>query len=183
VFATKPVDELSKDAFPQIIFFPTISLQAHDLDKEYLDRLVPAAMPLIAQRERVGKPIYDAVTISRQKIEVTTADKDNSVWGVAMWEGVYPRIDYFSVYIQGLTNAYKFADKPADFKAGDKPGKGRTFTRKTLVLHFWRPGDTIAEKEDEIVYGMPTEGDEASQKEINAQYGQDNRLDYRWIYR
>jgi hypothetical protein len=183
VFGAKPVDELPKDAFPQVLFFPTISLQAHDLKKEYLDRLVPAAMPVIAKRERVGKPIYDSVTISRQKIEVTTADKDNSVWGVAMWEGVDPRIDFFSVYVQGLTNAYQFADKADDFKPGDKPAKGRTFTRKTLVLHFWRPGDTVAEDENEIRYGMPIEKEEAAQKEINVQYGQDDRLDYRWIYR
>lgn len=182
VFATKPVDDLPKDAFPQIIFFPTISLQAHDLEKEYLDRVVPAAMPVIAKRERVGKPIYDAVTISRQKIEVTAPDKDNSVWGVAMWEGVDPRIDYFSVYVQGLTNAYRFADNPDEYKPGDKPGKGRKFTRKTLALHFWRPGDTIAENEGEVRYGMPTEQEPAAQKEINAKYGQEDRLDYRWIY-
>jgi len=183
VFATKPVDELPKDAFPQIIFFPTITLQAHDVEKEYLDRVVPAALPLIAKRERVGKPIYDAVTISRQKIEVTTADKDNSVWGVAMWEGVDPRIDFFTVYVQGLTNAYHFADNPDQYQPGDKPGKGRKFTRKTLAIHFWRPGDTIAENEGEVRYGMPVEKEPAAQKEVNARYGQEDRLDYRWIYR
>ena len=58
--------------------------------------------------ERVGKPIFDSVTISRQKIEVTTADKDNSVWGVAMWEDVDPELDFFSVYVGGMTNAYKW---------------------------------------------------------------------------
>lgn len=191
VFDTKPVDELSPSAFPQIIFFPTITLEAHDLKdgdgnpliKEYLDRVVPAALPVIARRERVGKPIHDAVTISRQKIEVTTPDKDNSVWGVAMWEGVDPRIDFFTVYVQGLTNAYRFADKPDDYQPGDKPGKGRTFTRKTLVLHFWRPGDTIAENEGEVEYGMPIEKEPAAQQEVNAMYGQKDRLDYRWIYR
>jgi hypothetical protein len=183
VFATKPVDDLPKDSFPQIIFFPTITLQAHDLDKEYLDRVVPAAMPVIAKRERVGKPIYDSVTISRQKIEVTTPDKDNSVWGVATWEGVDPRIDYFTVYVQGLTNAYRFVDSPDDFQPGDKPGKGRKFTRKTLALHFWRPGDTIAENEGEVRYGMPTEENPADQNAVNAKYGQEDRLDYRWVYR
>ena len=183
VFDSKPIDELPKEAFPQILFFPTISLVSHELDKEYLDRVVPAALPVIAKRERVGKQIYDSVTICRQKIEVTTADKDNSVWGVATWEGIDPRTDFFSIYVQGLTNAYKFADQPDDYKPGDKPGKGRSFTRKTLVLHFWRPGDTIAENENEIEYGMPVEEEPATQKEVNAKYGQDDRLDYRWIYR
>jgi hypothetical protein len=183
VFATKPIDELPKDVFPQIIFFPTISLEAHDVEKEYLDRVVPAALPAIAKRERVGKPIYDSVTISRQKIEISTPDKDNSVWGVAMWEGVDPRIDYFTVYVQGLTNAYRFADNANEFQPGDKPGKGRKFERKTLALHFWRPGDTIAENEGEMRYGMPIEENPTAQKAVNAQYGQEDRLDYRWIYR
>jgi hypothetical protein len=183
VFDAKPVDELPRDAFPQVVFFPSIVLKAHDYDKEYLDRVVPAALPQIAKRERVGKPIYDCVTISRQRIPVSTADKDNGVWGVAMWENVDPRIDFFSVYVQGLTNAYQFSDKANEFKPGDKPGKGRSFKMKTLVLHFWRPGDTVAENEGEIRYGMPTEVEAAAQKEMNAKYGENDRLDYRWTYR
>lgn len=182
LYDAQEVDELPKDAFPQIVFFPTISLVAHDVEKEYLDRVIPAALPQIAKRERVGKPLYDSVTISRQKILVTTADQDNSVWGVAMWEDVDPRIDFFSVYVQGLTNAYLFADKPSEYKAGDKPGKGRSFSRKTLVLHFWRPGDTIDENEKEFFYGMPIESDPAEQQAANAKYGEKDRLDHRWIY-
>jgi hypothetical protein len=181
VYDTQPVDQLPKEVFPQVVFFPSFVLKAHDFDKEYLDRVIPAALPAIAQRERVGQPIYDSVTISRQKIEVTTADKDNSVWGVAMWEDVDPRIDYFSVFVQGLTNAYQFSEK-AD-AADAKPRKGRTFTRKTLVIHFWRPGDTIEENEKEVRYGMPIESDSSRQAEINAKYGEKDRLDYRWTYR
>ena len=183
VFKTKTVDSLPKDAFPQVVFFPTIVLQSHDYDKEYLDRVIPAALPEISKRERVGKPLHDAVTISRQKIEVSTADKDNSVWGVATWEGVDPRIDFFSVSVQGLTNAYVFQDKAIDFKLGDPPGKGRTYKQKTLVLHFWRPGDTIALDEKEVKYGMPVESDPNAQKAMNAKYGERDRLDYRWVYR
>ena len=36
---------------------------------------------------------------------------------------VDPRTDHFSVYIQGLTNAYKFLDPEGAFKSGDPPGK------------------------------------------------------------
>lgn len=179
----KIVDELPKDMFPQIVFFPHFVLEAHEFDKEYLDRVIPSALGPIAKRERVGRPIYDSVTISRQKIEVTTAEKDNSVWGVATWEDVDPRIDYFSIYVQGLTNAFKITEKPDSFKPGDKPGTGRTFKRKTLELHFWRPGDTIDESDAEIQYGMPNEKDPALQQEINTKYGVEQRLDYRWLYR
>ena len=174
LFAARKVDELPKQAFSQIVFFPSFILQSHDFDKEYLDRVIPAALPAIAKRERVGKPIYDSVLISRQKIPVTTADTDNSVWGVATWEDVDPRIDFFSVYVQGLTNAFRYTQQP---------GKPRAYTRKTLQLHFWRPGDTIDESEKEVNFGMPTESDAASQAEINKKYGEKDRLDYRWIYR
>jgi hypothetical protein len=183
VFETQPVAQLPKEAFPQIMLFPSFVLRAHDFDKEYLDRLIPAAVPVIAAREKVGRTLHDSVTISRQKIEVTTAEQDNSVWGVAMWEDVDPRIDFFSVYVQGLTNAFRFEDDPEKYRPGDKPARGRTFTRKTLLLHFWRPGDTIDEDEREVRFGMPKETDPQRQAEINAEYGEETRLDYRWVYR
>jgi len=34
-----------------------------------------------------------------------------------------------------------------------------------------------------VHYGIPIEADEAAQKEILTKYGEDERLDYRWIYR
>jgi hypothetical protein len=183
VYEAAPVDQLPEQAFPQVMFFPSLVLKAHDREKEYLDRVIPSAVEAIAKRERVGRPIYDSVTISRQRIEVTTADKDNSVWGVATWEDVDPRIDFFSIFVQGLTNAYRFTDKAEAYQPGDKPGAGRSFTRKTLVLHFWRPGDTIQEHEKEIRYGMPIETEAAAQAAVNAKYGEEDRLDYRWTYR
>jgi hypothetical protein len=164
-------------------FYPHFVLEAHEFDKEYLDRLVPAALPAIEKIERVGKPIYDSVSISKQKIELTTAEKDNSVWGVAMWEDVDPRIDFFSVYLQGLTNAFKTQDDPKQFKVGDPPAKTRSFVRKTLQMHFWRPGDTINPTSRDFRFGMPKEQNPALQLEVRQKYGYKDPLDFRWIYR
>jgi hypothetical protein len=88
-----------------------------------------------------------------------------TLWGVAMWEEVYPRIDRFSIYVYGLTNAYKWKDEPGAYKPNDAIGVGRTLARKTLKLNFWRPGDEYFEHEDEIRYGYPGE------------------VDYEWVYR
>ena len=41
-----------------------------------------------------------------KSLKQSTPEEDNSVWGLATWEDVDPRVDFFSVYIKGLTNAY-----------------------------------------------------------------------------
>ena len=166
-----------------IHFFPHFVLEAHEFDKEYLDRIIPSALPVIAKMERVGKPIYDSISITKQKLEISTAEKDNGVWGVATWEDVDPRIDFFSLYVQGLTNAFQMSDEPKKFKVGDPPAKTRTFLRKTLQIHFWRPGDTINENDKEFKYGMPKEQNPALQMEVRKKYGIKDPLDYRWLYR
>ena len=66
-----------------------------------------------------------------------------------------PRIDFFSVFVGGLTNAYRWVDPPGAYVAGDPPGKGRQFLRKTLQLNFWRPGDQYQQNEREIRWGVP----------------------------
>ena len=111
-------------------------------------------------------------------IEVTTQTQDNSVWGVATWDSgfedgsmVDPRTDYFSIYIKGLSNAYKLADPPGAYKAGDPPGTGRLYQQKTLQLNFWRPSDEFANGETDIYLGTP------------ADLGISGRIDYQWTFR
>jgi hypothetical protein len=96
-------------------------------------------------------------------------------WGVVMWEGVDPTIDFFSVYVGGLTNAYRWQDASEQFQAGDPPGKGRTFEQKTLQLNFWRPGDQYEESEREIRFGVP-------EKKASL-YDSGEGVAYRWVFR
>jgi hypothetical protein len=97
------------------------------------------------------------------------------VWSVATWVDVDPRIDFFSVFIGGLTNAYRWIDNPAAYSPGDTPGRGRRFTRKMLQLNFWRPGDELAENEREFRYGVPLNKADL--------YGVGDGVAYRWVYR
>ena len=101
---------------------------------------------------------------------------------MAVWEDVDPRIDHFSVYVRGLTNALKFADDQ-NFPVGGKPTQGRLYTYKTLQLNFWRPGDTRDEHESEIRYGTPVFPEDAENERMLKLYSLDNRVDYSWIYR
>lgn len=161
-----------------IRYLPHFVLQGHDVAPEggkvyraYLDQAMPEAVPAIARREAPsGQELYTSTTMPLKPIAV-----GESRWGVAMWTGVDPEIDFFSVYARGLTNAYDWTDPAGAFQAGDPPGKGREFVRKTLQLNFWRPGDRFLQHESEVRFG-------AAPGKASL-YGVEEGVDYRWVYR
>ena len=167
-------------------FFPHFVLRSTEYQKEYLDQVIPAALAPIKEREFPGRPnqkLYNSLTISEAPIEISDEGTDHSVWGVATWTHVDPRIDYFMVYVQGLTNAYQFTDPEGAFKADSQPASGRKFTRKTLQLNFWRPGDTVDPNEEEIHYGCRLDPDLEDQLKILKIYGIPTPVDHVWVYR
>lgn len=163
-------------------FIPQLVLASQDVDsqgqrirKEYLDRILPVAVPVIERREMPRGKLLNSVEMSERLIDPESGRAQGGLWGVAIWEDVDPQIDYFSIYVGGLTNAYLWEDAQQGFQVGDPPGKGRTFARKMLQLNFWRPGDDIAENEREFRYGpAPGKG---------ALYGTPEGVAYRWVYR
>lgn len=166
-------------------FFPAFIMESHELNRAYMDRVNPAAVSAIRRREDPNRRFYDSVSISSVPIEVSTPDEDKSVWGIATFSGVDPRTDFFSVYINGLTNAYRWED-PKSVQPGAAPGEGRRFSFKTLQLNFWRPGDAIDVNEREIRYGLPTKAQlppGKSEDTLLSIYHLKERVDYQWIYR
>ena len=145
-----------QDSTDSIRFAPEFHLKSLEYDKTYLDRVIPIAVGPIQMREDPNRKFLTSESIRDVKVGQT-------VWGIAMWEDVDSRIDRFSVYVNGLTNAYRWTD--ADYKKGDPIGKGRQWIRKTLKLNFWRPGDEYYEHEKEFHFGIPGE------------------VDYEWVYR
>jgi len=167
-------------------FFPHFVLRSTEYNKEYLARVIPAAIGPIKAREfpgRADQALYTSLNISEAPIAKSDDKTDNSAWGVATWTDIDPKIDYFVVYVQGLTNAYKFVDPPGAYKAGDPPGTGRQLMKKTLQLNFWRPGDTVDQHEEEIHFGVPLDTDPGQQRQFLMHYGVDKPLDSLWIYR
>lgn len=149
-----------------IRFIPSFLLECHEsvsddsgFTKVYPDRVIPVAVGPIRMREDRNLRFYTSVEMCR---EIPFGE---TVWGVATWEDVDPLTDKFSVYIQGLTNAYRWSDEPGGYKKGDPLGKGRRLVQKTLRVNFWRPSDEYFEHEEEIRYGVPDE------------------LDYEWVWR
>jgi len=164
-------------------FFPHFVLENLEYKKSYLDRVIPAAQKVIQKRENPGTKIYNSVEMSRMQIPLSDERIERGIWGVVTWEDVDPRIDFFSVYVRGLTNAFKYIDTPGAYKAGNPPGTGRIYRQKTLRLNFWRPGDSVLEHEREIRFGIPVDPDPAAQARILKMYGLTERLDHLWIYR
>ncbi len=170
-------------ADPQpVTFHPHFVLEGQDLDvngdkiyKAYLDRVLPAAVEAIRQRETPGRVLLDSSQMAAKPIPVSTEGEDNNVWGVAIWEDIDPEMDYLSIYVAGLTNAHVWADTPGAFRPGDPAGKGRRIATKTLQLNFWRPGDEFLENESEIRYGVP-----AGKASL---YDVEEGVPYQWTFR
>ena len=149
-----------------IRFIPEFLLEGHQFMKDdtgftkvYPDRVIPVAMGPISQREDPKRKFLNSVEMSRE------IDVGKTLWGIATWEDIDPRIVRFSIYAFGLTNAYRWKDTSGEFKKGDPIGAGRKLYRKILKLNFWRPSDQFFEHEEEIRYGIP------------------GGVDYRWVYR
>ncbi len=169
--------EVKEVASGPVRFMPHFVLQGQDvaptggkLYRAYLDQLIPGALEPIHQREVPGRKLLSNVEMSQKKLA-----EGEEAWGVAMWEDIDPEMDFFSIFIKGLSNAYQWTDPEGAFKAGDPPGKGREFVRKTLQLNFWRPGDRFMQHESEVTYGVP-----AGKGSL---YGVDEGVAYQWIYR
>ena len=162
-------------------FLPEFVLASHDrsggerVRKAYLDRIIPAALDAIRQRELPEGQLLHSAQVPLEELRIEAGRAQRGVWGVAMWEDVDPKIDFFSVYVRGLTNAYEWTDPPGAYKAGDSPGAGRKFTFKTLQLNFWRPGDELDQNEREFRYGVAPER--------GAFYDSPEGVAYRWVYR
>jgi hypothetical protein len=157
-----------------IRFFPHFVFRSLDLNKEYLDQVIPVAIPVIQEREMRGAKLYNSVEITKVEIPVSTENDDKSVWGVVTWEDVDPRTKFFSIFVQGLTNAYRLGAN----------AQGRiVHLQKTLQLNFWRPGDSFNLREEEIRYGIPAYTDTNDLSRALAFYNLKDRVDHLWIYR
>lgn len=154
-----------------IRFVPDFLLESPEYRKAYSDRVIPLALLAIRAREDRRPPAWAAKdkTIQRPRLHsavemATTIPVGKTLWGVAMWEEVDLKIDRFAIYIQGLTNAYRWKDLPEKYRPGAKRSTYRKMFLKTLKLNFWRPGDEFYPEESEI------------------RRGQRGKPDYEWLY-
>ena len=155
-------------------FIPRFSLLSKERNFSIDAQILPSAMDAIAAKERVGKKLYDHIEITKLDIGVSTPEEDKSVWGIATWTDVDPRVDFFAVDVRGLTNAYKVRI--------DSEGKSN-YDRKTLRIYHWRPGDAVDVAKDRILLGLPALENKERVEYYLKQFNLQERLDYQWIYR
>lgn len=165
-------------------FIPSFVLQAHGLRQAYRDHIRPEVVALIAAKERVTRgQLHDSATISREPIPVSTPTSDKAVWGVATFDNVDPAADLISVFVEGLTNAYRWTPPPKGYDPND-PREQDLVQSKTLQLNFWRGGDAVDLHDNEVQYGIPLYPDEpARQQQVLDTYKLEKPLKHRWIYR
>jgi len=117
--------------------------------RAYLDRVVPGAVAAIREREDTRLDLHDSARMSERDLA-----PGEERWGVAVWEDVDPRIDFFSIYVRGLTNAIRWRPRAdATFAADSVPVAGEEHVLESLRLDFWRPGDDATSLDDEMSVG------------------------------
>lgn len=108
--------------------------------RAYADQVVPGAAEAIRSREGPGPKLYDSASIAGDPLKV-----GEERWGVATWEGVDPRIDFFSILIRGLTNRL-------EYRSGLAAGVPET-ALECLQLDFRRRGDAADLDDQEVSVG------------------------------
>ena len=173
VGGSKLYQRLESISYDHRRFFPLVHLKDHVGGREYLDQIIPSAKATIAAREQIKAKLFNSVSISKEKIPLSTDESAPGVWGVLTWIDVNPNIDYVSVFVSGLTNAFE-----QDGEGDDAP-----YRRKSLQLNFYRPGDAMAQTEDRIRFGVPSFENEEEQAYVLSKYDLEEPLNYRWVFR
>jgi hypothetical protein len=163
------VDQLGQEVM-QGRFIPKFSLEGWVQDNEtkeyrrveYAEQILPTAVMDIQDEEDANRPLLSTPEIIRTELPEVDAESGEGTWAVATWTDVNPKIDFVSVYVQGITNAIRIV-RTADSDSPD-------FKKKTLQINFWRPGDEIRENEDSIRYGIPLVEEPQRQIEIARRY-------------
>ena len=118
-----------------------------DTGKRYEEAVLPAAVKLIQVREDAAISLLGAVDLAGVIPPSTKEGVDDTVFGVAIWQGVDPHADKMSIYVRGLSDGYKENPSPD----GGKP----SVKYKTLRIDLIRRGDARNLNEKEIQLKEP----------------------------
>ena len=158
-----------------ISFTPQFILASESLlfpkPKQYVvpEQVIPLALPAIIQQEDPNRTFETTVSMSDRKIA-----PGETVWGIAMWADIDPDVKDFSIFVSGLSNAYRWAVDKNKHQPG-VIGSGYTMNRKTLKLNFWAPGGANHLLNKEIQYGSHA---------VTARKADEHPpVDFEWVYR
>ena len=131
--------------------------QSRDFQRQdgvWNDQFLPLAFARIAAFEDPNQNYENSVTFPA--VDIAPGE---TVWGIATWTDVDPKINHFTVYVSGLTNALRWTDDSTVIKPDTPPMTGRNILRKVLKLNFYRPGDEEINGESKVYFGLPHQKD------------------------
>ena len=170
---TTPTRSRSSAARPtELRFFPHFVLRSTEYNKEYLDRVIPAALAPIKAREFPGRPdqeLHNSLTIS----EVPIAMSDDNERQQRLGRRHLDRCRSADRLLRRLCAGPDQRLSLRRSRRGLQDGRCRrapaaSSLKKTLQLNFWRPGDTVDPNEEEIRFGCRLDPDPAEQQKILA---------------
>ncbi len=103
------------------MFVPVFTLRTDDITDDkpvqaiHQDVILPEAQAAINQRE--GRNYKNSVEIMQPVPPATPEDQgdENAIYGMAMFRGVDRETDFFTVYMAGFSNGYRYVDGPVKF--------------------------------------------------------------------
>ncbi len=118
--------------------------------KEYIDEVNIEVQRAVFAREFQGRAAdvrllssVDGITEVLEPVSVNDPDPlSQAAYGVAIWRGVDPKTDYFTITMSGFSNAYRYMTDPTT-------GEG-VFQHKVIEQRFGRPGDEFRQEESEF---------------------------------
>lgn len=129
------------------LFVPQFTLVTNT-GKRYEDSVIPQAVEVVKTREDQTTPLLGAVDVVG--VIPPNGGKEginDAVYGVALWEGVDPTADRFSIYVRGLSNGNQVLTPPGS--------EEEQTLHKTLKIDFIRLGDEFNLNEREIRLAEP----------------------------
>lgn len=151
---------VTKNAIGQIEYVPDEDGFYHNKSFDrtsgvWNDQFLPLAFVKIAAFEDPNRAFENSITFPA--VDIAPGE---TVWGIATWTDIDPRINDFTVYVSGLTNALRWTDdEKAEIKPDSPPMTGRDIIRKVLKLNFYRPGDEEISDESKVYFGLPGQKD------------------------
>lgn len=111
-------------------FHPRFTLET-DTGKIYQDTMLPSAEAVIAKREGSSLRLMNSVEMAKAPIPPTTDADSKESHGIACWVDVDAKTKSFSIFANGLTNAYA--------RVADPKSKKESVRRKALKADFHIP--------------------------------------------
>jgi hypothetical protein len=138
-----PENQFDEPVSPPL-FIPEFTLVVTDNDRHesYSDVVIPEALAAINKREKANYKSSVSAVGPLPLANDAGAGYDHAISGVAMWRGVDPDADRYTVYMTGFSNGYHKMEGPD----GGEP----IVQTKTIMQKYIRRGDRFDQKEREI---------------------------------